>query len=77
MLEGPKCKLKEQFKLNAIRAILVSHLNDGVVVVQLPSDGPGDRGDIILQIDYVIEFVTKLAIFSGKLDKVIINSSGG
>jgi len=77
VLEGAKCKLKEQFKYNTIRAILVSHLNDGVVVVQLPSDGPGERGDLIVQTDYAIEFVTKLAIFSGKLDKVIVNASGG
>jgi len=62
--------------LSEIGLISVSSLGDGVVVIGLPTDGPGCRGDVIIKTELVIEFVTKLALFSGKLEQVKIVSSG-
>ena len=76
MLDGGNFKLKEQIRYEKIQGILVSHLKDGVIVIQLPADGPDDRGDLILETDHVIELVIKLALFSNKLDQVTIQSSG-
>lgn len=76
MLDASNFRMKEQFKYGDIRGIRVSHLTDGVVVIQLPSDGPEGRGDLILETDCIIEFVVKLALFSEKLQEVKIDSSG-
>ena len=76
MLDGGNFKLKEQFQYEDMRGILVSHLNDGVLVIQLPTEGPHNRGDLILETNHAIELVLKLALFADKLDQVLINSSG-
>ena len=68
--------MKEHFHYEEILGILVSHLSDGVLVIRLPTEGPNSRGDLILETDYIIELVTKLARFSDKLQQVEINSSG-
>ncbi len=76
MLDAGNFKLKEQVRYDKITGIEVSHLNDGVVIVQLPTEGSGERGDLILKTDCVIEFVMKLALYSGRLDQVSVNSTG-
>ncbi len=68
--------MKEQFPLSDISAISVSSLSDGVMVIGLPTEGPNARGDLIIKTEQVIELVTKLALFGGKLDTVKIVSTG-
>ncbi len=68
--------MKEQFPLSDITAISVSNLSDGVVVIGLPIAGPNARGDIIIKSEQVIELVTKMALFGGKLESVKIVSTG-
>ncbi len=75
-LDTSNFKVKEQFPLSDISAISVSSLSDGVVVIGLPTEGPNARGDLIIKTEQVIELVTKLALFGGKLDTVKIVSTG-
>ena len=68
--------MKEHFSFDAIQKIVVSNLTDGIVLVKLPTEGPDGRGDLILEVDPVIEFVIKLALNAEKLRAVEIDSSG-
>jgi len=68
--------VKEHFSYIDIKAIVVSDLTDCIVVVRLPAEGAEARGDLILQVDYVVEFVIKLATYANKVSVVQIESSG-
>lgn len=76
MLDAGNFKLKEEISYGDIKGIVVSHLTDGVVIIKLPVDGPNGRGDLILELDHVIEFVIKLSLFADVLQKVVIDSTG-
>lgn len=69
--------MKEHFRYEDIKSVVVSHLTDGIVVIKLPLEaGSEGRGDLILETDCVIEFVIKLALYGSKLQQVQIESSG-
>jgi len=76
LLDSNGLKFKERFSFGDIQQICVSSLNDGLVVIRLPTDGPEGRGDLILETDKLVEFVIKLTLYANKMDKVEINSSG-
>lgn len=76
IVETGSFKVKEQFSLSDITSISVSNLSDGIIVIGLPMTGPTARGDVIIKSEQVIELVTKLALFGGKLKAVKIVSTG-
>ena len=75
LLDASNFKVKEHFTFEEVQAVKVSHLTDGIVIIQLPSEGPDGRGDLILETDHVIEFVIKLALFAKKLQNVEVNTT--
>uniref|UniRef100_A0A8C2ICT4 Myosin Ic, paralog a n=1 Tax=Cyprinus carpio TaxID=7962 RepID=A0A8C2ICT4_CYPCA len=53
--------------------ISVSSLSDGFFVLHIPTTDSKQKGDLVLQCDYVIEAVTKLAIMADKIHNVNIS----
>uniref|UniRef100_A0A3Q3D7D0 Myosin Ic, paralog a n=1 Tax=Hippocampus comes TaxID=109280 RepID=A0A3Q3D7D0_HIPCM len=64
-----KTKIKQRIDYAAIS---VSSLNDGMVVLHLPSEDNKQKGDVLLHCNHVIELVTKLALMARMLNHVNI-----
>jgi myosin-1 len=82
-----KLKLKFSYPLTDIKAVSVSSLYDGVIVLHTPGIEKGDKGDFVFDTPHVIEFVTYLAWEFKKLgadapkisveEKITFNILGG
>nr|XP_033486367.1 unconventional myosin-Ic-like [Epinephelus lanceolatus] len=66
-------KLKQRIDYGALKGISVSSLSDGLFVLHVPSDDNKQKGDVVLQSDYVIETLTKIAICADKMNTININ----
>ena len=54
----------------------MSNLSDGVIVIGLPTEGPNARGDVIIKTEKVVELITKIALYGGKLEQVKFVTNG-
>ncbi|XP_074636310.1 unconventional myosin-Ic-like [Acropora palmata] len=57
ILEDKSYKLKHRVEFGSLTGISVSSKTDGMFVLHLPIEGKGDKGDIILASDHIIEAV--------------------
>ncbi|XP_065890245.1 unconventional myosin-Ic-like [Dysidea avara] len=77
VLESGTYKLKEQHLFESISGIVVSSLTDGVIIIRLPTDSKDCKGDLLIEVEHVIEFLIKLlSEHSNKLECLSIDSSG-
>ncbi|XP_038619759.1 unconventional myosin-Ih [Tachyglossus aculeatus] len=58
-------KIKQKIEFSTLKGISTSNLNDGLFVLHVPSDDK-QKGDVILQCEYVFEAITKLCILMKK-----------
>ncbi|KAI0223260.1 Unconventional myosin-Ic-A [Lamellibrachia satsuma] len=60
-------KLKDKICLSQIKEISVSGLMDGLFVIHMNMEKNGQKGDVILQSDRLIETITKITVASPSL----------
>uniref|UniRef100_A0A3P8UYF8 Unconventional myosin-Ic n=1 Tax=Cynoglossus semilaevis TaxID=244447 RepID=A0A3P8UYF8_CYNSE len=68
-----EAKVKQRIDYAALKGISVSSLSDGLFVLHVPSEDNKQKGDVVLQSDYVIETLTKIAICADKINSININ----
>jgi myosin-1 len=68
-------KLKENVTYTDISGVTVTSGNDGFVVFRMPADGPQAKGDLIVEVEHVIETVVKFVRISGITSVQIENGS--
>ncbi|KAM9744048.1 LOW QUALITY PROTEIN: unconventional myosin-Ih [Menidia menidia] len=56
----------------SITGISVSNLTDGIVVFHVTCDDPKQKGDLVMQCDHLIEFLTKLSIIANKQNVISV-----
>ncbi|XP_050411443.1 unconventional myosin-Ic isoform X2 [Patella vulgata] len=69
-------KVKDKLPFQHLSGIIVSPYTDGLFVLTVNITDNGSKGDLILQSDYVIEAVTKIAIAGHKQDVVQVATDG-
>ncbi|XP_041348881.1 unconventional myosin-Ic-like [Gigantopelta aegis] len=69
-------KVKDKVPYQLLSGIVTSAYTDGLFVIVVSTAENGSKGDLILQSDYVIEAVTKIAMSGKKVDVVKIASDG-
>lgn len=75
LLDVKDGKLKHRFPLANILGLHVSPLTDGLMVLRIPPEKK-DKGDLILNFDYVIEAVIKIVTTANKRELLYIETSG-
>lgn len=75
LLDVKDGKLKHRFPLENILGIHVSPLTDGLMVLRIPPEKK-DKGDLILNFDFLIEAVTKIVMTANKQELLYIETSG-
>ncbi|XP_078729941.1 unconventional myosin-Ic [Lampetra fluviatilis] len=65
-------KLKQSIDYSQLAGISVSSLSDGLFVLHVPCEDNKQKGDVVLQSDYIIETLTKLAMIAKKSDNINI-----
>ncbi|XP_029704465.1 unconventional myosin-Ic-like isoform X2 [Takifugu rubripes] len=68
-----RTKIKQRLDYSALRGISVSSLSDGVFVLHMPNEDSKQKGDVVLQCNYVIEVVTKLGLMACKVNYVNVS----
>ncbi|XP_028681088.1 unconventional myosin-Ih [Erpetoichthys calabaricus] len=59
-------KIKQKVEYSTLKGVSVSSLSDGVFVIHVPCTDNKQKGDLILQCDYVFETVIKLCTLANK-----------
>ncbi|GLH09491.1 Unconventional myosin IC [Gryllus bimaculatus] len=60
LLEGKTSKLKHNLPLDTIQEVVVTTESDNLVLIRIPPDLKKDKGDLILEVDNLIEAITTL-----------------
>lgn len=58
LLDAKDCKVKHRLTFNDITGITVTNGKDNLIVVRLPEDAKKEKGDLILECDFLIEALT-------------------
>ncbi|OCT98164.1 hypothetical protein XELAEV_18010394mg [Xenopus laevis] len=67
-----EAKIKQKIEYSMLKGISVSNLSDGFLIIHVSPEGNKQKGDAILQCDYIFEAVTKLCMLASKLDAVTV-----
>ncbi|KAK7811799.1 hypothetical protein U0070_016871 [Myodes glareolus] len=59
-------KIKQKIEYSALRGVSTSSLSDGILVIHVSPGDKQQKGDAILQCDYIFEVATKLAMLIKK-----------
>ncbi|XP_038200469.2 unconventional myosin-Ih [Arvicola amphibius] len=59
-------KIKQKIEYSALRGVSTSNLSDGILVIHVSPGDKQQKGDAILQCDYIFEVATKLAMLIKK-----------
>ncbi|XP_053336802.1 unconventional myosin-Ih [Clarias gariepinus] len=65
-----EAKIKQRVEFASLRGVSVSNLGDTFMILHVVSDGPKQKGDLILQCDHLYEALTKLSVLAKKQDAV-------
>ncbi|KAL5011806.1 hypothetical protein ScPMuIL_010357 [Solemya velum] len=68
--------VKDKIPYHQITGVLCSGFTDGIFVILIKMVNNGSKGDLILQSDYMIELVTKVAMIGGVADLVNVVNKG-
>jgi len=63
-LEEKNFKLKECVPYDKVKSVSVSSFSDSLFVIHIDIENNGNKGDLILQSDYVIEILVKLSMLA-------------
>ncbi|XP_072289443.1 unconventional myosin-Ih isoform X2 [Eucyclogobius newberryi] len=61
-----EAKIKQRVLYTSLKGISVSSLTDGIVAFHITCEDPKQKGDLVMQCDYLFEFLTKLSIIANK-----------
>ncbi|XP_006004623.1 unconventional myosin-Ih [Latimeria chalumnae] len=67
-----EAKIKQKIEYATLKGVSVSNLSDGVFVFHVPYEDNRQKGDVILQCDYIFETITKLCMIANKQNSVKI-----
>ncbi|CAG5922924.1 unnamed protein product [Menidia menidia] len=67
-----EAKIKQRVPYTSLKGISVSNLTDGIVVFHVTCDDPKQKGDLVMQCDHLIEFLTKLSIIANKQNVISV-----
>ncbi|XP_064613416.1 unconventional myosin-Ic-like [Liolophura sinensis] len=76
VLNDKDFKTKDKIPYALVKGIVLSSLTDGIFVIIVSTAENGSKGDLILQSDYVVEAVTKIAM-AGNISSMIKISNNG
>ncbi|XP_020776584.2 unconventional myosin-Ih isoform X1 [Boleophthalmus pectinirostris] len=63
-------KIKQRVLYTSLKGISVSSLTDAIVVFHITCEDPKQKGDLVMQCDYLFEFLTKLSVIANKRDAI-------
>lgn len=66
-------KIKQRIDYGSLTGISVSSLSDSLFVLHVHREDNKQKGDLVLQSDFVIETLTKIAICANKVNNININ----
>lgn len=66
ILEGKTFKLKHNLPLDTILEIVITTESDNLLLLRIPPDLKKDKGDLILEVDHLIEAITKIVDVTNK-----------
>ncbi|XP_018116432.2 unconventional myosin-Ih [Xenopus laevis] len=67
-----QAKIKQKIEYSGLKGISVSNLSDGFLIIHVSTEDNKQKGDAILQCDYIFEAVTKLCMLASKQDAITI-----
>ncbi|XP_055080387.1 unconventional myosin-Ih isoform X2 [Periophthalmus magnuspinnatus] len=63
-------KIKQRVLYTSLKGISVSSLTDAIVVFHITCEDPKQKGDLVMQCDYLFEFLTKLNVIANKQNAI-------
>ncbi|XP_045023570.1 LOW QUALITY PROTEIN: unconventional myosin IC-like [Daphnia magna] len=75
LLDAKDCKVKHRLTFNDITGITVTNSQDNLIVVRIPEDDKKDKGDLILECNYLIETLTWIVDTCKKRDIIRFESA--
>ncbi|KAG7480866.1 hypothetical protein MATL_G00060840 [Megalops atlanticus] len=61
-----EAKIKQRVEYSALTGVSVSNLSDSMMILHVKCDDVKQKGDLVLQCDYLFEAVTKLSVVANK-----------
>nr|CAD7403468.1 unnamed protein product [Timema poppensis] len=76
LLEGKTFKIKHNLPLEYVLELVLTTESDNLLLLRIPPDMKKDKGDLILEVDHIIEAVTKIVDITKKPQNVkVIDAS--
>ncbi|XP_034048417.1 LOW QUALITY PROTEIN: unconventional myosin-Ih [Thalassophryne amazonica] len=61
-----EAKIKQRIEYSFLKGVSVSHLSDNVLILHVVCNDIKQKGDLVLQCDYLFEALTKLSVIASK-----------
>ena len=71
LLDAKDSKTKHRLTFNTINGITVTNGMDNLILIRVPEDTTTDKGDIILECQFLIETLTRIYDASGRNQEMI------
>ncbi|XP_075875661.1 unconventional myosin-Ih [Nelusetta ayraudi] len=65
-----EAKIKQRVLYTVLKGISVSNLTDRIIVFHIMCEDPKEKGDLVMQCDYLFEFLTKLSVTANKQNAI-------
>ncbi|XP_028269122.1 unconventional myosin-Ih [Parambassis ranga] len=65
-----EAKIKQRVLYTSLKGISVSNLSDSIIVFHITCEDPKQKGDLVIQCDYLYEFLTKLSVIANKQNAI-------
>ncbi|XP_061585971.1 unconventional myosin-Ih [Cololabis saira] len=65
-----EAKIKRRVLFTSLKGISVSNLTDSIIVFHVTCEDPKQKGDLVMQCDYLFEFLAKLSVIANKQNAI-------